>query len=112
MTDLFGDAEPPAPVKPVRAAKPRKLTAKQLREQAPPPRLSSARVDDTLEAIRVLAAAGMLAPEDLRRHRDALHTHTPPPEVSDGLADFRRRHGHSGHPEDPDQGIETLSPHP
>lgn len=87
--NLFGEQEPVSPPAP---ARPRKPTAKQLREQAPPPRLAPGHVDDTLAAVRALGAAMMLAEAEMVRFADTLKGNIPD-QVREGLAKFRSRHG-------------------
>lgn len=89
---LFGEEpEPEAAQKkrhPARSApKEKKPTAKQLRMQAPSPRIVKRR-DDTLDAIRMFNRFGMLSPEEKAKFSDALEPIIDPATRAD-LAKWR-----------------------
>lgn len=90
---LFGEADEPQVAKKQPAARParkeKKPTAKQLRMQAPPPKIVT-RPDDTLDAVRVFGRFGMLASEERRKFSDALRP-TIDPVVKSQLEKWRDR---------------------
>lgn len=91
---LFGEAnEPEAAAKkqpPARSApKKKKPTAKQLRMQAPPPKIVEKR-DDTLDAVRVFDRFDMLAPDERKKYRDVLEPNLDP-HINSELKEWRDR---------------------
>lgn len=93
MEDLFG--EPLPEPKPRRVAKPkaeRKPSAKQLRLQAPPPRVIETIDDDESRALKALQESGILSPSSQKDCETAIRNHVPS-ETAIKMAEWRRRHG-------------------
>ncbi|URG17444.1 hypothetical protein Mbo2_074 [Rhodococcus phage Mbo2] len=97
---LFGDEPEPSPEPkrtprkaPAKAApKPKKLTAKQQRLMAPEAKTIVAE-DETFKALRALAEAGILHPDEIAKRPD-IFAERIDPQLKQDLANWRERHAH------------------